>query len=255
MSHLVNKLISKLMILFVVILFIAGFKQSILTDASVSAVFGRLMGSLPFAGLLADVICKIMKYNYEIPLITSSRVVSDFLKLAVMACIQPLITGFFSLLFLRLPPETDGDPDAQEKYMNSLPYKCKEALLTIISAPLIALAAAYLTTSISDYLNQSFGPIMSVVFGVLAVIGISAVSLIPLLVGGVTIGVAILWRLVVTLLSKMATTFMTNALCLWIYAAFLSAEGSQILISIFALAFWLIVADFAVRNIQRVIVS
>lgn len=255
MANLASKLVSKLMIVIVVIMVLVAFKESVLTDDALSAVFGQMMGALPFAGLISDMICKIMKYNQEIPIITTGSVLTDLLKLAVMACIQPLVTGLLSMIFLRLPAKTAGNYEAQEKYMNQLPYKCKEALLTVVSAPIIALAAANLTTGISTFISQNFSPVASFLVGLLTVIGVGSVSLIPLLAGGVALGVAITWRLLVTLLSKMASTFMTNALCLWIYVALLGAVQWQIITSILSLIIWLIVMDFGVKCLQKAIVS
>lgn len=243
------------MLVIVVILFLVAFKESVLTDDTISAAFGRLMGNLPFAGTISDVICKIMKYNYSVPIITTSSILTDFLKLAVMACIQPLVNGLLSMIFLRLPPQIGGDYEAQERYMNQFSYKFKETLLTIVSSPVVAIVAANLTTSISRLISQNFSPVVSFLFGSLVVVLVGAVSLIPLLAGGVTLGVAITWRLLVTLLSRMASTCMTNALCLWIYVSLLGAVQWQIFTSIFALIIWLIVMDFGVKCLQKAIVS
>lgn len=255
MSDFANKLFSKLMILIVIVLFIVAFRESILTDDALSDVFAQLMGALPFSEVIAEVICQILKYSYEIPLITTSSVLEDLLKLAIMACIQPLVGRFLSMLFLRLPAYTAGDYEEQEKYMKKLPYKCKEALVTVVSAPLVALAAANLTAAMSGYINQRFGPTAASVIGAAAVVVIGAISLWSLLAAGVSAKVAITWRLLVTFLSKMATTFMTNALCLWIYAAFLGAVEWQIVSAIVTLIVWLILADLFVQGLQRKIVS
>lgn len=252
MSKLFDKFISKILAVIIIVLFIFGFREMILTDKNTADAFGALMGTLPFAKVIADVICKIMKYQYNIPVISTAGVISDFLRLAVMACIQPLAVGLLSVIFLRVP---DGDYREKEKYMEGPAYRIKELILTVVTAPLIAIAASYLTSYVSDYINSNFGPTASVVLGIAAVVGISAVSLIPLLIAGVSIGTAIIWRLLVTLLYGMAATCVTNALCLWIYATLVAGMKGQTAAVVLTLIIWLIVMDFAMQCLKRVIVA
>lgn len=252
MSDLFNKVLSKLVAVIVIVLFVAAFRKMILTDSNVSTAFGALMGTLPFAKQITDVICKTMKYHYTVPSITAASVIADFLKLAVMACIQPLIVGALSLIFLKVPSGTYYE---REEYMNGLSYRLKEMIITIISAPLIALAAAYLTTYISNYLAVNYGVWLSSILGVVSIIVMSAISIIPLLIGGVAIGTAILWRVAVTLLVKMAATMGTNTICLWIYLSIAAGLHSQVSALVIALIGWLIIMDFAVQCIKRAIVS
>lgn len=252
MSNLFNKMWSKLVAVIVIVLFVVAFREMILTDSDVSTAFGALMGTLPFAKQVTDIICKVMKYRYAIPPITSASIIADFLKLAVMASIQPLIVGLLSLIFLKVPSGTYYE---REEYMDGLSYRLKEMIITIISAPLIALAAAYLTSYVSNYLTATFGAWLSSILGVVSVVVMSAISIIPLLIGGVTIGTAILWRVAVTLLGKMATTMGTNAICLWIYLSIVGGLHSQTLVAVISLIVWLIVMDFALQCLKRAIVS
>lgn len=252
MSELFGKLISKLLAVVIIILFVIGFREMILTDSDAATAFGAIMGTLPFAKLIVDTLSRIMKFQNSIPIITSASLISDFLRLAVMACIQPLIVGIFSLLFLRVPA---GSVDERETYMKGAGYKVKELLITVITAPFIALAASWLTAYISDYLTANFGIIVSGILGIAVVLVFSLISIIPLLIGGVALGTAVMWRLLVTLLSKMASTFVTNAICLWIYIVFTGGIEEQKLISVLSLIIWLIVMDFALQCLKKVIVS
>lgn len=252
MSTLFNKLISKLLAIMVIVLFVVGFREMILTDSNVSTAFGELMGVLPFAKLITDAICKVMKYQYTIPGISVSSVFTDFLRLAVMACIQPFLVGILSAIFLQIP---NGDYYQREEYMDSLGYRSKEMLLTIISAPMIALAASYISAGICDFINTNFSTFGAVLSGIITSIIVVGLSLIPLLAVGVSIGTAIAWRLLVTLSAKMVTTFMTNAICLWIYLSFMRGIQKQIVVSIFSLIIWLIIMDFGMQCLRRAVVS
>lgn len=251
-SKIVNNLVSKLFVLFVIVLFIVGFRNAILTDKDTGAAFGALMGTLPFAKTITDIVCKILGYQYEIPVITYSSVISDFLRLAVMALIQPLIVALLSVIFLRVP---EGSIEKREAYMEGMGYKMKQMLLTIITAPLIAILAAHITSAVSDYFVENFGVVVSTLLGIGAVVAVSALSTIVLVATGTALGTALLWRLVVTLLGKMATTMGISALCLCIYVSLLGGMGSQVFVEVFALIAFLIIMDCAMKGVERAIVS
>ena len=94
-----------------------------------------------------------------------------------------------------------------------------------------------------------------ILLGALSVIGLSAVSLVPLLVTGTAVGTAIAWRLLVTLGSKMVTTFVTDAFCLAVYVAILGGIHEHIATSIVALVIWLIIMDLGVNALQHAVVG
>ena len=102
MSRILNKTTSKLLAILVIVLFIIGFRETIITDKNVSAAFGGLMKTLPFCKEISDVICKVLKYQNEIPDLTPAKFIADFLKLAVMAAIQPFAVGLLTMLFLKV---------------------------------------------------------------------------------------------------------------------------------------------------------
>lgn len=252
MSNVWGKIWSKLIAVIIIVLFIVGFRELILTDTYVSAVFKQLMGALPFAKQIADIICKIMKYNISNELITSAGVIEDFLKLAIMACIQPLVVGFITALFLKVPK---GNSYEMEEYMNGTGYKIKEMIITLVTAPFIAVAVAYLTSRISDYFTDQFGPVLSTIFGIAAVILIAGLSLIPLLMSKVGFGTAVVWRLLVTLFGKMIITMGIDVLCIWIYLAITSGKHSTAFAFVIALIAWLIVTDLGMTSLKKAIVS
>ena len=252
MSSTFSKLVSKLIAILVIVMFIVGFKEMILTNEDVSTAFGALMGTLPFADSIVDVITKVMKYKHEIPIISTSSVVTDLLRLEVMACIEPFIVAIISMIFLKVPK---GDYYEREQYMDGMGYRAKEMIVMILTAPLIALAASYISAGIYNAITARFSTIGSVVWGIVTFVIIFILSLIPLLSIGVAIGTAITWRLLVSLLSKMVTTFMTNSICLWIYAAFLGGLRNQMIASIITMVIWLFIMDFGLQCLQKAIVS
>ena len=224
----------------------------ILTDNNVSAAFGALMGTLPFAKQITDAICKVMKYQYTIPGISVSSVFTDFLRLAVMACIQPFLVRILSAVFLQVP---NGDYYQREEYMDSLGYRSKEMILTIITAPLIAIAASNISAAIYNAIISNFSTLGAILWGIVTSLIIIGISIIPLLAIGVSVGTAIAWRLLVTLSAQMVTTFATNTICLWIYLSFTRGIQKQIVVSILSLIIWLIIMDFGMQCLRRAVVS
>lgn len=254
MSKLIDKLLYKILAIIIIILFIVAFRELIVTDKDTSIAFGTLMGLLPFAKVISDVVCKILKYQYSIPLITTSSFLTDLIRLAFMAFIQPLVVGLFTAIFLRIPSSYTDYHD-REKYMETFGYRVKELMLTVLTAPILAIIASWFSTWLFSYFANTFGDVVSVILGILSVIILGTVSIIPLLIGGVAVGTAILWRIIVTLLSKMGTTFITNAMCLWVYIAILHGVEGEIATSIIALILWLIIMDFGMNCLKYAIVA
>lgn len=254
MSKLIDKLLYKILAIIIIILFIVAFRELIVTDKDTSIAFGTLMGLLPFAKVISDVVCKILKYQYSIPLITTSSFLTDLIRLAFMAFIQPLAVGLFTAIFLRIPSSYTDYHD-REKYMETFGYRVKELMLTVLTAPILAIIASWFSTWLFSYFANTFGDVVSVILGILSVIILGTVSIIPLLIGGVAVGTAILWRIIVTLLSKMGTTFITNAMCLWVYIAILHGVEGEIATSIIALILWLFIMDFGMNCLKYAIVA
>lgn len=254
MSKLIDKLLYKILAIIIIILFIVAFRELIVTDKDTSIAFGTLMGLLPFAKVISDVVCKILKYQYSIPLITTSSFLTDLIRLAFMAFIQPLVVGLFTAIFLRIPSSYTDYHD-REKYMETFGYRVKELMLTVLTAPILAIIASWFSTWLFSYFVNTFGDVVSVILGILSVIILGTVSIIPLLIGGVAVGTAILWRIIVTLLSKMGTTFITNAMCLWVYIAILHGVEGEIATSIIALILWLFIMDFGMNCLKYAIVA
>ena len=247
-----GKLVSKLFAVFMVILFIAVFRSMIINDPSVSAAFEGLISALPFAEPISEAVCKFLQISNTIKPITAFDLISDFLKLAVMAAIQPLCVSILTAMFLPVP---DGDWYDREEYMDSMGYRMKEMLVTFLTAPLIALLAAQITTMISGYISSQFGSLVSPLLGIVSVGVFTALSIIPLFMAGLSLGTALIWRLCITFLMKMATTMGINIICIWLYFAIAGGIPGQTFASIISLFIWLAIMDFALQCLQRVIVS
>ena len=254
MNGAVDRLVAKILGVVIIAAVIIVFRDRILTDSSVAAAFEGLMEVLPFSEDIAEAICKVMKYQYVIELESTASVLTELIKLAFMALLQPIVIGTLTRIFLPMPKELK-DYHEQEDYLDSAGYRVRELFMTVLAAPLLAVAAAWVSQWAMTYFAETFGSVLSVVLGIASVGIIGMLSVIPLLVAGVTLGTAILWRLLITLLMKVATVFGMNVICLWVYLAFLNSAGGQIAGSIVSLIIWLLIMDFVASRLKYAIVG
>lgn len=248
---MISKIFDKIVIVIVVVLFIVGFREMILTDDLAGSAFGELIGMLPFAKELADPISSILKCQYEVPIISNASVIESLLRLSIMACIQPLVMWLLTKVFLPLPGYLKHSYD-MEAYMNSFSYKLKELLINIIFCPLLAIGAAWLSTYAVNFLTSSLGSVGGIIAslgGIIAGLGLSTIPLV--VIGGKTLGFAIIWRLLVTVLPKMLEVFVTGTLCVAIYVAAVGGVQSQIIWSVIWLILWLVISGFGIKLIMR----
>ena len=135
--------------------------------------------------------------------------------------------------------------------MNSFIYRAKELLINIIACPVLALGAAWLSSILMNYLADMLGTVGGILTGLGAVIAGLGLSTIPLVTtGGMTLGLALLWRLLVTILPKILEVTITNTLCIAVYVAVVGGVQSQIVMSIGALLLWLIIWGFGLKLIM-----
>lgn len=253
MSGILNKVFDKIVIIIVAALFIVGFREMILTDDLVGETFAELIGLLPFAEDIAEPIMTWFKCTYDVPIVSDGNVVTAILRLIIMACIQPLAIGILTTCFLSIPAGLKRSYE-MEAYMNSFGYRAKELLINIIACPLLALFAAWLSKIFMNYLSDALGTVGGILTGLGAVIAGLGLSTIPLVAtGGMTLGLAILWRLLVTLLPKLLEVTVTNALCIALYVAVVGGVESQIILSSGALILWLIIWSFGFKLIMSCI--
>lgn len=260
MKRLFDRLLYKIAIIIVVILFIVAFREMVYTDSTVGAFFSSLIGQIPFAKVISDNVCKILKFKQTLPIADINSVLSDALRLVIMACIQPVIIDILTKIFLPFPRITNQilmtsykRYEMQEEYMNSLSYKIKELLLNIIAVPLLAIMASYLTAQFFVKLKMLWGDNGIIAAGTIIIVLLVILSILQLCLKDVWFGRAIVWRLVITLFTNIANMFVINTLCVSILLALMGRVSSQIVGSIAALVLWMIIFDFALQCMKRAI--
>jgi len=246
----VSKIWPKIIAVVVIVLFVIGFKSMIITDPTVADAFEGLMETLPFAEPFSKIICNVLDYKNSQPLISATGFIQDIAKLMFMAFIQPILTIIISLFFLRLP---SGAKSVYEKeaYMNSLGYRIKEMFVKICTAPISSVLSGWLMALIIGWSAEKFGNAGSVLTSVLTTILAAGASIIPMVILGTTISVALLWRFLVTLLGGMLTALTTTFFSIAIYYALINDIPSHIVGLIFGFVFALIILDIVIQCFQR----
>lgn len=253
-----DKIFSKIIVVIIIILFAVGFRELILTD-EIGSVFGELMGTLPFSKQIVDVICTVMKYQDEIPLITSSSIIADLIKLSFMTLFQPIFIGILTSIFLKLP---SNDYTYNEKYMNSTKYRIKEISIRVLTTPVLAFIASKISDFVLNYLDQKIGYSFSIAAGIILILILGIFSTLYLAyrwkmwgASSFSWGRVFSWRLLITFAWKMFTTFLTNSICLWLYIEIISKSNSGITVSVFSLIAFIIIVDILSTCLQRIIVG
>lgn len=254
MSKIFDQFLSKLFAIFAILIFISAFRETILTDSSVSSAFGNLMGILPFAKIITDIVCNILGCQYKIPIYSTTSAITDLIRLAFMSCLEPLVIGILTVILLPIPQ--DKDYKKQEEYMETFAYKLKELVLRIFCSPALAVFSAQISKAMLDYLNDSFSNLISNLIGIIVTVILGGVSVVFLsYLAKITILKAIKWRLIITFAVRMLKTFIINTLCIAVYVSFLRGIKSEIATSLISLIVMLIIMDFVIKNIQQCVVS
>jgi hypothetical protein len=274
MSSSIRKAFSKFILFLIMLVVFVTFWRQIATDDTLNKFIGEIMSNLPFSKQITDTICKVMKWNLDPSSLVSGNVwgndvsqknfLTELTKLAVLACLQPLIGRLVAATFLRMPSNLRDWQD-REEYMDSAPYRVKEFIINLITVPLVALLASWLITQLYDWLNQTLNgsvPQMVIIFlilvGALLLLSMNGMFT-PLQYAQIGTGrllaTGILWRLLVTAAMPLLNTFLTTALCYWIYLAFLNNSDSAKFWSIVSLIGYLLLFNIAMTAMKQAIVG
>lgn len=253
MGDIFGKTVGKAFTIIVVAIVIIAAGESILTNDTTKDVFGELMGNLPFAKPIADVISNLMEINKNknIPLDDPSDIFRDMLMLLVMSCIRRPVMSILSRIFLRVPDSSDYV--VIEEYMESFTYKMKETVLNVLLAPGLAFMASVLLTNVMEYVESTFGK-----FGILALfIVLFVLSLFSLIIGkrGLSVGNAILWRFFITLVGELLSTLCIIAASIWIYLAIYCGTLEQVIVVIFPFLIMFLLIQASIDSLSKVIAN
>ena len=274
MSSSIHKAFSKFILFLVMVIIFVAFWRQIATNDTAGKLFGEIMNNLPFSKQISDTICSVMGWKLNPSSLTQSDVwgndvsqkhfLTELTKLAVLACLQPVAGRLLARWFLRLPDDLKNWEE-QEEYMDSGVYRAKEFLVSLLSAPLVAIFVPWIISDLYDWLDQRLNgsaPQMVIIFIILiGALLLSSVNGMFSFYQFAHIGArrlyatGILWRLLVTCAMPLLNTFLTTALCYWIYLAFLNNSDGQKFWSIVSLIVYLLIFDIAMTGLKQAIVG
>lgn len=218
MSEILGKTMQKAFTVLIIAVVIISVGESILTDDTTKDFFGELMGNLPFAKPIADVIANLMKLDKKIPLDGPKNVFRDMLVLLIMSSIRRPVMTLLSMIFLKVP--NSNDYAVIEKHMESLTYKIKESFLNVLCAPGIAFMASVLINYIIEFVKSKFGKLSFIVlFIILVILFLFSLLSLTLGKGGLSFDNAVRWRFFITLCGELLSTLCILGASIWIYLA------------------------------------
>lgn len=250
MSRILNRMVSGLLLVLVVVMVAVGLRDSLQADSTLGRSLALLMGELPFASRITGLLALWMGFSQGIPPMDSRSLLEDLVRLLVMASIQAPVTALLTRIFLPIPQNLSPAPtrwEAEERYMASPGYRVKSLLVAVVSAPLLALLCGQLVKLAVGLLQNQLGRVGTVLVGILLVAALFILSVLWLLTRQISLATAIRWRLGSTVLVGMVKSAGVNTICLLLYLSLLRQWAPGIVASVVALAVWLILLDAAGR--------
>lgn len=234
MSGIFNKLFTKILIGIVVLLLIVGFGSAITEDGKEDA-FDAAVEELPFAGPISKVIIGFMKLDKGEALVSADSILTDALKILVMALVHAPIVRFLSLAFAKVPGDTAYE---REQYMETLTYRIKELCIMVLTAIPTAFLAGIGVSAAKGAMEAKLGAVLTTIILVAALIVMLFISLRTLIGSGLSFGAALGWRTIDILYAGILRTVVTNTIAIWMYLFIKQGKYANVLpllVSLFVL--------------------
>lgn len=261
MSKIFNKFLEKAFALIIILLLIVGGLDMLHQDGTFRyKIFNAALGNFPFIELMVSWVVKIIKYTGELPAFPEKNILEDWLKLITMSIINPVVFGWFSLLFLRVPNVRNQilvgiEPLSayQERALNNPAYRMKKFIFSVLLSPIVAILSSKALSAILAFLQGWFKnvPVLYPIILVVAIIVIFAVSVMFFAnFAMISLKVAIMWRLLITLIMPVIKMFFINFCCVGIAMSIMYSLYTSSLTFVFTLFAFSIIFDFALRSLK-----
>ncbi len=228
MSKWMNRLFMGFLILAVMVTAITSCRANLLSGGAAYDAFIAVFDCFPFAKEMAEIAANIGQYGITLQGLSPSNFLNDITKVFAMAVVCPVLIGFASMLFLKVPDYADWFD--RERHMKGIGYRLKECLLNVIMMPI----CAYITARLLDKLQAWFlseVPFLSPV--IVSIVIMVVFFVISVMVAGVSnpisMGMIIKHRLIFDLLGNTLKIIGMNLLCFMIALAILNDHGNAVL--------------------------
>lgn len=245
---MLNKLANKMIMFFLIIILVMAFWEYIHTSEGI-ALLAPVMGAFPFAEFIVNMIKAVMHYDLEIPLITQTSLLNDIAKLFVSSMLKTFVVSVLLGIFCPVPAYTNYSLseriDLQEQYTSRLSYKAKTAVVMFVSSIAIVFISNEILKFIYNLISSGGMTGLKTIGYLIVVIGIASGYIYMICsAASISMGRGILFAFCYKLLPKLLDVFITNFICLLLYACiYTNGFGTDtfgILIGLFA---WCVIAD------------
>lgn len=247
MSGIFNKLFTKILIGIVVLLLIVGFGSAITEDGKEDA-FDAAVEELPFAGPISKVIVGFMKLDKGEALVSADSILTDVLKILVIALVRGPIVRFLFLTFAKVPGNT---VDEREQYMETLTYRIKELCIMVLTAIPIAFLAGIGVSAAKGAMEAKLGAVLTTIILVAALLVMLFISVRKCMGSDLSFGVAFGWRTFDILYDGILKTMVTNTIAIWMYLFIKQGKYANVLALLGLLFFLLVLLETVLYWVYR----
>ena len=245
MIEQIKKIIEATASLFILVVCVSAFIHMIKTGTEAPEAIKLMLDDLPFAEEIVEIIEKYLGFRSGISPIAKERIVSELLKLSIMAILQPLAVKGLSNIFFRSPLFSE------DSHSNRRSYRFKEIIVMILSAPYIAYGSAHIAKYIPYYLNSVFDPLLASVMQLASIAAAVGISTALLVAGGTVLAVALIWRISVNLLGNMILSLGISVLCWCLYISIKRGLFTEALFSVGLLILFIVIVKLILNLIMR----
>ncbi len=226
-----------------VVLVVAGLRELIVNDPNFSRAFAAMMSVFPFADDIVGIICNMLDYHREFPVLTPSSFFIDLLKLVVMSCLRGPVVGWAATFFNPVRPNGTRSP-------------VKQMLISLIVTPILAYVSSWLIDAAMMKLEQTFGSVLTTILCVVFIILAAFLSVYLFkALAKVSTGLAVAYRFLITFGVEMAANFLLSMICLALYVGIVVGNDSMVMSWGLGLLLYLAIMGVGLDLLRRSVVG
>lgn len=143
----------------------------------------------------------------------------------------------------------------QERRMDSMGYKFKGVIISMISVLCLSVIASNLIGKMMEQLNDRVGSVGTLVIGIAIVVAFGIISVIALVLANVTVLTAIVWRIMITYVSGICQNLVVSAFWILLYVAFTEELYGSIPTVLITWLIFYIIFDYGMECLKLTIVK
>lgn len=218
-----------------------------------------LMNEIPFSEFIVRVIYKIFDFASEVPSISSSDTVNDFVKLLLSTLLLRPVAYIGYLMFCPIPYSAEatrtGMIERQGEYMKKVSFRLKSFAVNFVAIILVVIASNRIIELVyQNFIQKQSNIVQSFCYVIAICTAFFSYVLIFGSVAKISIGLSFLWAIFVKIFPEILKVFGTDALCLLFYISiYTNGFGRNAAGILMALIVWCAIADVAQAGVKNAI--